>query len=87
MVSHSMEEVARLCTRLVVMNRGGVAMDGPPAEVFTHVEELTEMGLSVPQVTRVFQLLRARGISVPADVYTVGYAVARLLERKEGGPC
>ena len=87
MVSHSMEEVAALCSRLIVMNKGAVAMDGPPAEVFTHVEELEAMGLSVPQVTKVFALLRARGLDVPADVYTVPYAAARLLERKEGRPC
>ena len=62
-------------------------MDGIPAEVFTHVEELTEIGLSVPQVTSVFALLRAKGLDVPPDVYTVRYAVARLLERKEGRLC
>ena len=87
MVSHSMEEVAELCSRLIVMNKGCVAMDGAPAEVFTHVEELTEMGLSVPQVTSVFARLRAMGFDLPADVYTVRYAVARLQERKEGRPC
>ena len=87
MVSHAMEEVADLCSRLIVMNHGKVAMDGIPAEVFTHVEELTGMGLSVPQVTSVFALLRAKGLDVPPDVYTVRYAVARLLERKEGRPC
>ncbi len=87
MVSHSMEEVARLCSRLIVMNHGSVAMDGVPAEVFTHSVELTQMGLSVPQVTTVFRLLREKGLALPADVYTVGYAVDRLLERKEGRPC
>lgn len=87
MVSHSMEEVAELCSRLIVMNKGSVAMDGSPAEVFTHVDELTEMGLSVPQVTSVFARLRAMGFDLPADVYTVRYAVARLQERREGRPC
>ena len=87
MVSHSMEEVAGLCGRLIVMNKSHVAMDGTPAEVFTHVEELTAMGLSVPQVTSVFALLRAKGLDLPADVYTVRYAVARLQEWKEGRSC
>lgn len=87
MVSHSMEEVAELCSRLIVMNKGRVAMDGTPAEVFTHVDELTEMGLSVPQVTSVFAQLRAMGLELPADVYTVRYAVARLQERKGDRPC
>ena len=87
MVSHSMEEVAALCDRLIVMNHGTVAMDGVPAEIFTHSVELTEMGLSVPQVTTVFRLLREKGLGVPTDVYTVKYALARLLERKEGIVC
>ena len=87
MVSHSMEEVAALCSRLVVMNRGTVAMDGTPAEIFTHTDELTGMGLSVPQVTTVFRLLREKGLAVPADVYTVKYALARLMERREGIVC
>ena len=87
MVSHSMEEVAELCSRLIVMNKGSVAMDGTPAEVFTHADKLAKMGLSVPQVTSVFSRLRAMGLDLPADVYTVRYAVARLQERKEGRPC
>ena len=87
MVSHSMEEVAELCTRLIVMNKSRVAMDGTPAQIFLHADELTAMGLSVPQVTTVFRLLRERGLELPADVYTIRYALARLLERKEGRPC
>ena len=82
-----MEEVADLCSRLVVMNRGAVAMDDTPAGVFTRADELTDMGLSVPQVTSVFARLRAMGLELPPDVYTVRYAVARLLERKEGRSC
>ena len=87
MVSHSMEEVASICSRLIVMNKARVAMDGTPAEIFLHSDELTGMGLSVPQVTTVFRLLRERGLDLPADVYTVGYALARLTERKEGSVC
>ncbi len=87
MVSHSMDEVADLCSRLIVMNKGRVAMDGIPAEIFTHSDELMKMGLSVPQVTTVFRLLREKGLALPADVYTVRYALARLLERKEGRTC
>lgn len=87
MVSHSMEEVAELCSRLIVLNHAHVAMDGTPAEVFTRSAELTEMGLSVPQVTTVFRLLRERGLDLPADVYTVRYAVRTLLARKEGRTC
>ena len=58
MVSHSMEEIASNVTRLVVMNDGRIARTGTPREVFTHAQELMEIGLDVPQVTRVFLRLR-----------------------------
>ena len=83
MVSHSMEDVARLTDRLLVMNGSHLAMDAPPAEVFTHAEELVEMGLSIPQVTQVFLHLRALGVDVP-NVYTIDQAVAALKAIKGG---
>ena len=84
MVSHSMEEVARTCDRLVVMHRGHIAMDGTPAEIFPRAAELKAIGLDVPQVTEVFTLLREAGISLPDDVYTVRQAIAALTARKGG---
>ena len=83
MVSHSMADVARLTDRLLVMNGSHLAMDAPPAEVFTHAEELVEMGLSIPQVTQVFLHLRALGVDVP-NVYTIDQAVAALKAIKGG---
>ena len=83
MVSHSMEDVARLTDRLLVMNGSKLAMDGTPAEVFTHAEELVEMGLSIPQVTQVFLHLRKMGLEVN-NVYTIEQAVAEL-KRIRGG--
>ena len=83
MVSHSMEDVARLTDRLMVMNGSRLAMDATPAEVFTHAEELVEMGLSSPQVTQVFLHLRSMGLDV-ANVYTIEQAVAEL-KRIRGG--
>ena len=77
MVSHSMEDVARLTDRLLVMNGSHLAMDASPAEVFTHAEELVEMGLSIPQVTQVFLHLRHMGLDVP-NVYTIDQAVEAL---------
>ena len=62
MVSHSMEDVARLTDRLLVMNGSKLAMDAPPAQVFTHAEELTQMGLNIPQVTQVFLELKKLGL-------------------------
>lgn len=84
MVSHAMEEVANLCQRLVVMRKAKIAMDGTPEEVFTRARELTEMGLSVPQVTAVFLELQARGIPVPDSVYTLDQAAAALRRLKGG---
>ena len=83
MVSHSMEDVARLTDRLLVMNHSRLAFDGTPGEVFTHAEELVEMGLSIPQVTQVFLHLRKMGIKVE-NVYTIEQAIAEL-KRIRGG--
>ena len=82
MVSHSMEDVAKLTDRLLVMNGSKLAMDGTPEQVFTHVEELLAMGLSIPQVTQVFLRLRHLGVNVP-NVYTLEQAVDVLLRLKE----
>ena len=82
MVSHSMEDVARLTDRLLVMNGSRLAMDSTPAQVFERAEELTEMGLSIPQVTQVFLKLRELGVDVP-KVYTLDAAVEALLKVKE----
>ena len=86
MVSHSMEEVARICGRLVVMHHGEITMDGTPGEVFTQAQRLKEIGLSVPLVTEVFRLLRSRGVDVPENTYTLRDAVAILTKLKGGIP-
>ena len=83
MVSHSMEDVARLTDRLLVLNGSHLAMDGTPAQVFIHAEELVEMGLSIPQVTQVFLHLKSLGLDVQ-NVYTIAQAVDQL-KRIKGG--
>ena len=83
MVSHSMDDVARLTDRLLVMNGFKLAMDGTPAEVFEHAEELVEMGLNIPQLTRVFLELKKMGLDVPS-VYTLDQAVEALTAIKGG---
>lgn len=83
MVSHSMEDVARLTDRLLVMNGSKLAMDAPPAQVFTHAEELTQMGLNIPQVTQVFLELKKLGLDVK-NVYTIEQATAEIKRLKEG---
>ena len=84
MVSHSMSDVARLADRLLVMNGSRLAMDGTPDEVFSRAQELIDMGLDVPEVTRVFLRLKQMGLSVE-PVYTIEQAVAALKRVKEGG--
>ncbi len=85
MVSHSMNDVARLTDRLLVMNGAHLAMDGTPGEVFAHARELLEMGLDIPDVTRVFLRLQEMGMNVPT-VYTIEQAV-QALKQYEGGQC
>lgn len=86
MVSHSMEDVARLTERLLVLNGSHLAMDGTPAEVFTRAPELQDMGLGIPQVTKVFLELQKLGLNVP-NVYTIDQAVAELKAMRERKSC
>lgn len=81
MVSHSMEDVARLTDRLLVMNGSKLAMDGTPQEVFSRAEEIVSMGLNIPQVTQVFLKLKALGLPVE-NVYTLDQAVEALRKLK-----
>ena len=83
MVSHSMNDVGRLADRLLVMNDATLAMDGTPAEVFARGQELLEMGLDIPEVTKLFLRLQAMGLPVK-PVYTMDQAVAVLRAIKEG---
>ena len=69
MVSHSMDDIASLAQRIIVMNKGRVAMDGTPREVFSRPQELMEMHLGVPAAARLALRLREMGYSIPDDVY------------------
>ena len=69
MVSHSMDDVASLAERVIVMNRGEVFMDGAPREVFSRGDDLRAIGLDVPQAVELAQCLRERGLPVPEGVY------------------
>ncbi len=77
-VSHSMEDVARLCTKVYVMNGGKVAMSGSVAEVYSRGNELKNMGLNIPQVTDIFIKLKERGVDCKTDIYTLEQAQAEL---------
>ncbi len=87
LVSHSMEDVAMLCSKVLVMNKGRVAMYGSVSEVYSHGEELKEMGLNVPQITDVFLKLKASGVACRTDIFTVEEGVKeinRLFSAKKG---
>ncbi len=83
MVSHSMNDVARLTDRLLVLNGAQIAMDGTPGEIFRHAADLEAMGLDIPDITRVFLRLQSMGLPVDS-VYTMEQAVAALKKLKEG---
>ena len=83
MVSHSMSDVARMAQRLLVMNDSRLAMDGTPTQVFARAQELLDMGLDIPEVTKLFLLLQQKGIPVE-QVYTTQQAVAQLKKLKGG---
>lgn len=80
LVSHSMEDVARFAQKILVMNKGEVfCYDTPPA-VFARADEIAAIGLSVPQITKVFSMLRSRGIDIRGDVYTIEFAMKTINE-------
>ena len=83
LVSHSMEDIAKYADRVLVMSNKKIAMYDTVENVFARAPELLALGLSVPQVTKIFLKLREMGVDVPADVYTVPYAVKMILEAKK----
>ena len=90
LVSHSMEDVAKLADRILVMNQGRVEMFAPPREVFKRRNRLEEIGLTVPQVTRITDDLRAAGWPLPEGIYTMEEAFGAIagmlgLGREESG--
>ena len=70
-VSHSMEDIASLADKVIVMNNSRIEMQGTVDEVYSRGEELRRIGLNIPEITEIFLRLRARGFDVPANVYTV----------------
>ena len=84
LVSHSMEDVARICNKVLVMNNGKVAMYGTVDEVYSHGDELKAMGLNVPEITDIFLKLRASGIDCRTNIYTVEQGVNEI-KRLFGG--
>ena len=78
-VSHSMEDVAKIAERIIVMNDGKVALQGTPAEVFKEVDMLEAIGLGVPQVTYLIRALRTKGFDLSDNIFTIEEAKKELL--------
>lgn len=89
MVSHNMDDISSLATRLVVMSRGRMVLTGTPREVFQHRELLESIGLGIPQAAELTQRLIAEGYPLPADLYTPAEVAEALLKlpRKEERAC
>ncbi len=84
MISHSMDDVARLATRIAVLEKGGLDMVGSPQEVFSQVEHLTKMGLDVPQASKLRYMLLQDGLELP-DCYLLDDLASSLSAYLKGG--
>ncbi len=84
LVSHSMEDVAKTADKVLVLNRSRIAMFGTVPEVYSRTDELEEMGLSVPQITKIFRALHDRGFDVSPSVFTVSQGADELIRYFEG---
>ena len=83
-ISHSMEDMAALADKILVMNKGNLFMFDTVANVFSKDEELKNIGLNIPIVTQVFLKMKDRGINIDTNVFTVPQAVEALKKMKEG---
>lgn len=83
LVSHSMEDIARYADRIIVMNQGEVLYNDTPRKVFTHYQELEQVGLAAPQVTYIMHDLKEQGFPVSVDVTTVEEAVQEIMKAME----
>lgn len=84
LVSHSMEDVAKTADKVLVLNHSHVAMFGTVSEVYSRTDELEEMGLTVPQITKIFRALHDRGFDVSPSVFTVSQGADELMRYFEG---
>ena len=84
-VSHSMEDISKIATKVLVMNKGSLAYYDSVDEVFSHADELREMGLNIPEITQLFLKLREAGYDVDVNIYTAEKAKAELLRLIKGG--
>ena len=84
LVSHSMDDIARFADNVVIMNRGRVLMEGTPHEVFVREDFIRQAGLDVPQITNIVKALKAGGMDIPSDIYTMDEAVDAIVRAMRG---
>lgn len=82
LVSHSMEDIAKYAQRIIVMNKGEIAMVGNPAEIFSREEELNNISLDVPEISKIMNILRQKGYNIPEDVFDIKKAADILTGEK-----
>lgn len=91
LVSHSMDDVADYCERVIVLSKGKVVFDDKAKEVFKHVDELEQIGLAAPQVSYIIRKLNEKGFELPDDIITLEEAkaaiLAKLKKTNKGEPC
>ncbi|MFW6264497.1 MAG: energy-coupling factor transporter ATPase [Bacillota bacterium] len=78
LISHRMEEIALLASRIIVMNKGRISMDGTPADIFANVEEIKGLSLGLPEITEILHLVKNKGYNVKTDIFTLQEAVDEL---------
>ena len=84
LVSHSMDDIARFADNVIIMNRGRVLMEGTPREVFAREDFIRQAGLDVPQITNIVKSLKAEGMDIPSDIYTMEAAVDAIVRAVKG---
>ena len=85
LVSHSMEDVAKLADRILVMNSGSIEMFDTPSKIFENAERLSQIGLNIPQITQVCDRLRAAGMPLAGGIYTIEDAAWQISKLLKGG--
>ena len=86
-VSHNMDDMARIAGRVIVFDQGRVAMDGSPAEVFSRSRELVKIGLNVPRAAELAMALKERGVAIPDGIFTHEALLEAILAQREGKKC
>ena len=84
MVTHNMNDIARIADRVIVIDHGRIRYDGTPREVFTHVDELEEMGLDVPEASKLRRMLKDVMPDFPDDLFDADGVAEYLLQRMRG---